>query len=104
MDYRTVHSSRGYINERDGATTNCFCWRNNLRCTVLESSTSGDGLVYVNEKKERMIMIRFKQVLVTGVTMMEISERNMLPKTCNRKEATNQEAMKIDDEDIKEII
>ena len=51
-----------------------------------------------------MIMIRFKQVLVTGVTMMEISERNMLPKTCNRKEATNQGAMKIDDEDIKEII
>ena len=49
-------------------------------------------------------MIRLKQVLVTGVTMMEISERNMLPKTCNRKEATNQGAMKIDDEDIKEII
>ena len=49
-------------------------------------------------------MIRLKQVLVTDVTMMEISERNMLPKTCNRKEATNQGTMKIDDEDIKEII
>ena len=36
--------------------------------------------------------------------MMEISERNMLPKTCNRKEATNQGAMKIDDEDVKGII
>ena len=49
-------------------------------------------------------MIRLKQVLVTGVTMMKIPEKNMLPKTCNRKEATNQGAMKIDDEDIKEII
>ena len=39
-----------------------------------------------------------------GVTIMEISEKNILPKTCNRKEATNQGAMKIDDEDIKEII
>ena len=36
--------------------------------------------------------------------MMEISERNMLPKTCNRKEATNQGAIKIDDENVKEII
>ena len=28
----------------------------------------------------------------------------MLPKTCNRKEATNQGAMKINDDDVKEII
>ena len=49
-------------------------------------------------------MIRLKQVLVTGVTMMKISENNMLPNNCNRKEATNQGAMKIDDENIKEII
>ena len=49
-------------------------------------------------------MIRFKQVLVTDVTMMKISERNILPRTCNMKEATNQGAMKIDDEDVKEII
>ena len=49
-------------------------------------------------------MIRLKQVLVTGVTMMKISEENMLPNKCNRKEATNQGTIKIDDEDIKEII
>ena len=49
-------------------------------------------------------MIRLKQILVTSVIMMKISEKNMLPKTCNRKEATHQGAMKIDDEDIKEII
>ena len=49
-------------------------------------------------------MIRLNQVLVTSVTMMKISEENMLPNRCNRKEATNQGAMKIDDEDIKEII
>ena len=55
-------------------------------------------------KKEGMVMIRLKQVLVTGLTMMEISERNMLPRTCNRKEATNQGAMKINDDDVKEII
>ena len=33
--------------------------------------------------------------------MIEIPERNMLPKTCNRKAATDQGAMKIDDEDVK---
>ena len=49
-------------------------------------------------------MMRLKQVLVTGVTMMKISEENMLPNKCNKKKATNQGAMKIDDEDIKEII
>ena len=49
-------------------------------------------------------MIRLKQVLVIGVTMMKISEKNMLPKTCNMKEATNQGAIKMDGEDIKEII
>ena len=50
MDNITVHSSRGYINEGGRATTNYFCWGNNLRCTVLESSARGGGLVYVNEK------------------------------------------------------
>ena len=51
-------------------------------------------------------MIRLKQVLVTGVTMMKISEGNMLHNKCNKKEATNQGAMKIDDDDdaICEII
>ena len=49
-------------------------------------------------------MIRLKQVLMTGVTMIKISEENMLPNKRNRKEATKQGAMKIDDEDIKEII
>ena len=39
-----------------------------------------------------------------GVTMMKISEENMLPSKCNKKEATNQGSMKIDDKDIKEII
>ena len=52
-------------------------------------------------KQEGIVMIRLKQALVIGLTMMKISEKNMLPKTCNRKEATNQGAMKIDDEDIK---
>ena len=49
-------------------------------------------------------MIRLKQVLVAGVTMIKISEDNVLPNKCNRKEAKNQGAVKIDDEDIKEII
>ena len=45
-------------------------------------------------------MIRLKQVLMTGVTMMKISEENMLSSKCNKKEATNQGAMKVDDDDI----
>ena len=49
-------------------------------------------------------MIRLKQVLITGVTMMEISEINMLPSKCNKKQASNQGAMKIDDDDVCELI
>ena len=41
---------------------------------------------------------------MTGVTMMKISEKNMLPSKCNKKEATNQGVMKIDDDNICEII
>ena len=55
-------------------------------------------------KKEGLVMIRLKQVLITGVTMMEISEINMLPSKCNKKQATNQGAMKIDDDDDCELI
>ena len=40
---------------------------------------------------------------MTGVTMMKISEENMLPNKCNKKEAANQGTMKIDDEDTREI-
>ena len=41
---------------------------------------------------------------MTSVTMIKISEENMLPSKCNKKEANNHGAMKIDDEDIREII
>ena len=56
------------------------------------------------EKREGLVMIRLKQVLMTGVTIMKITEDNMLPNKCNKKEATNQGVMKIDDDDICEII
>ena len=56
------------------------------------------------KKNEGLVMIRLKQVLMTGVTMMKITKENMLPNKCNKKEAANQGAMKIDDEDISEII
>ena len=49
-------------------------------------------------------MIRLKQVLITGVTMMEISKNNMLPSKCNKKQVTNQGSMKINDDDVCEII
>ena len=49
-------------------------------------------------------MIRLKYVLMIGVTMMKVTKENMLPNKCNKKEAANQGAMKIDDEDISEII
>ena len=55
-------------------------------------------------KREELVMIRVKQVLMTGVMMMKITENNMLPSKCNKKEATNQGAMKIDHNDISEII
>ena len=49
-------------------------------------------------------MIRLKQMLMTGVRMMKISEENILPSKFNKKEATNQGTMEIDDEDMREII
>ena len=49
-------------------------------------------------------MIRLNQVLITGATMMEISEKNMLPSKCNKKQATNQGATKIDNDDVFQII
>ena len=48
-------------------------------------------------------MIRLKQVLITGVTMKMISDNNILPNKCNKKQATHQGAVKIDD-DVREII
>ena len=55
-------------------------------------------------KSEGLVMIRLKQVLITGVTMKMISENNMLPNKCNKKQAANQGAMKIYDDDVCEII
>ena len=55
-------------------------------------------------KREGLVMIRLKQVLITGVTMKMISDKNMLPNKCNKKQATNQGVMKIDDDDVCEII
>ena len=36
--------------------------------------------------------------------MMEISENDMLPSKCNKKQATNQGLMKINNDDVCEII
>ena len=41
---------------------------------------------------------------MTVVMIMKITEDNMLPSKCNNKEATNQGVMKIDDDDVCEII
>ena len=41
---------------------------------------------------------------MTGVTVMNITEDNMIPSKCNKKETTNQGSIKIDDDDICEII
>ena len=44
-------------------------------------------------------MIKLKQVLITDVTMKMISDNNMLPNKCNKKQVKIQGAMKIDDDD-----
>ena len=41
---------------------------------------------------------------MTCVTMLKIAKDNMLPSKCNKKEVTNQGAMKIEDDDICEIV
>ena len=55
-------------------------------------------------KWEGLVMIRLKQALITGVTMKIISENNMLPNKYNKKQAIDHGAMKIDDDDVCEII
>jgi len=55
-------------------------------------------------KREGLVIIRLKQVLITGMTMKMISDNNMLPNKCNKKQATNQGAMKIDGDNVCEII
>ena len=47
-----------------------------------------DWYIPMNKRKV-LVMIRLKQVLMTGVKMMKITEDNMLPSKCNKKEATN---------------
>ena len=41
---------------------------------------------------------------MTGLKMKRIDETNMLPNTCNKKQATSLNTMKIDDDGICEII
>ena len=54
-------------------------------------------------KREGLVMTKLKQVLITYVTMKMISDNNMLPNKCNKKQTINQEAMKIDD-DFKNLL
>ena len=49
-------------------------------------------------------MIRLNQVLITGVKIKRIGETNMIPNACNKKQTTNQEAMKMDDNDVCDVI
>ena len=49
-------------------------------------------------------MIRLKQVLIKGVTMKMITDNYILPNKCNKIQATNQESIKINDDDVCEII
>ena len=55
-------------------------------------------------KKEGIVMTRLKEVLITGVTMKMIRDKNMLPNKYNKKQAENQEARKIDDDKVCDII
>ena len=55
---------------------------------------------YILMIKQWFIMIRLNQVLIIGLKMNRIDEMN----TCNRKQATNLDTMKVDDNDICEII
>ena len=55
---------------------------------------------YILMIKKWFIMIRLNQVLITGLKINRIDEMNI----CNRKQATNLDTMKVDDNDICEII
>ena len=55
-------------------------------------------------KNEGLVMIRLKQVFKTSVTMKKISDKNIIPNECNKKQEASQEAMKIDDDNIWKII
>ena len=48
-------------------------------------------------------MIRLEQVLITSLKMKRIDVTNTLRSTCNKKQATNSNTMKIDDNDVNKI-
>ena len=50
--------------------------------------------------KKWFIMIRLNQVLIIGLKMNRMDEMN----TCNKNQASNLDTMKVDDNDICEII
>ena len=45
-----------------------------------------------------------KQVLISDMKLVEISDNDKLPKGCNKKEAKDLGALKIKEEDIDELI
>ena len=105
MDNGTLHSSRRYNNEGGRATTNCFCWGNNLRCTVLESSARGGRLVHTNEKTGGNGNNKTKAGADDRCDDDEdIRGEYATYSKYNKKEAKNQGAMKINDDNIREII
>ena len=55
-------------------------------------------------KEEGLVMIRLKDMLITGVTMKKISDKNMILNECNKKKEASQEAMNIDDDNVWKII
>ena len=55
-------------------------------------------------KQEGIVMTRLKEVLITGVTMKMIRDKNMLPNKYNKKQAENQKARKIDNDKVCDII
>ena len=55
-------------------------------------------------KKKALVMTILRQMLIIGVTMKRISDKNILPNKYNQKQVANEEAMNIDNDDVCEII
>ena len=55
-------------------------------------------------KQEGIVMTRLKEVLIIGVTMKMIRDKDMLSNKYNKKQAENQKARKIDNDKVCDII
>ena len=89
MDQRTAHCTGKHDHEGGGTTTNYFSGEI-IYDAVLWNHTPMTTDWYIPMiKKEALVIISLKQVLIIDMTIKRISDKNMLLNKCIKKQAAN---------------